>query len=39
MTDVTHEYLRVDRGVVADSVPQACEGYREYVRQVARAVR
>ena len=35
---LTHEYVRIDLGVVARAVPAALAGYRDYVRQVARAL-
>ncbi len=33
---LTHEYLHVDGSIVSATIPQAIDGFREYVRQVAR---
>lgn len=35
---LTHEYLRIDRQIVANAVSEASTGYHEYIRVVARAV-
>ncbi|MGB3954143.1 MAG: DUF86 domain-containing protein [Brooklawnia sp.] len=36
---LTHEYVEINLGQVAASVPRALDGYAQYVRQVATALR
>lgn len=36
---LTHEYASIDLRIVAESIPLAVKGYRDYVRQVAQFLR